>query len=789
MGMNKSFEVSNRYHDYKDYTREYTEVGRSIPRLDGPMKVTGKLQYTGDLSLPRMAWAKILRSPHAHAKIKNIDFSKALELDGVLDVLTGKDFPIDYGIVAHSANEEVLAREKVRMWGEPVAAVCAMTEEIAEQALDLIDVEYELLPVVTDARKSEQFANESGVLIHEDKPGNIAHQGTQEYGDVDAILAETEANGGVVVEGEFYSCQYHQSFIEPQAALADFDVHKNKLHLWATCQVPHYTHQQVAKVLQMPLKDIRITVPLLGGGFGGKGVATTADFITSKFSSRVGRPVKCVYERSEVFAQGQGHHPCFMKFRQGYSKDGHITAVDFQNLMVAGAYMSWGVVVLFYTASMTHLPYVTPAAKFNGKLVYTNTQTCGAHRGLGGSQPRFAMEILMDMAAEKLGLNPLQIRLLNAVESGHTCRSMMYVPHSEFKKALATAAANCDFEKKVGNLPFGKGIGISGGYYISGTSYTLYLSYKPHTVAMVKIEGENNVVLYCGATDIGQGADMAMAQMAAETLGVRSEDVKVQSRDTENTTFDLGTFASRVTYATGWAIRRACEAANQKLFPVAAAIMGCRGQEVGVKDYQFYSLYERKRKNVDWNEVVDQYIQANGPLVTTGQFTPPRRKGIQQGGNIGHSPTFGFTCQIAEVTVDLYTGNVYVDKITEAGDLGQPINPMSCEGQVHGSIQMGMGHALLEEMRYADDGRLLNPSFHDYKLVGTMDIPEIDATIVESYDPSAPYGAKESGEGPVQPTPSAVFNAVYDAIGFRCTEQPLTQEKVLNYLKSIGKNL
>jgi 4-hydroxybenzoyl-CoA reductase subunit alpha len=789
MGMNKSFEVSNRYHDYKDYTREYTEVGRSIPRLDGPLKVTGKQQYTGDLSLPRMAWAKILRSPHAHAIIKNIDYSKALELDGVLDVLTGKDFPIDYGIVAHSANEEVLAREKVRMWGEPVAAVCALTEEIAEQALDLIDVEYELLPVITDARKSEEFANETGLLIHEDKPGNIAHQGTQEYGDVDAILAETEANGGVVVEGEFYSCQYHQSFIEPQAALADYDVNRNKLHLWATCQVPHYTHQQVAKVLQMPLKDIRITVPLLGGGFGGKGVATTADFITSKFSSRVGRPVKCVYERSEVFAQGQGHHPCFMKFRQGFDKDGHITAVDFQNLMVAGAYMSWGVVVLFYTASMTHLPYVTPAAKFSGKLIYTNTQTCGAHRGLGGSQPRFAMELMMDMAAEKLGMNPLQIRLINAIESGHTCRSMMYVPHCEYKKALSVAAENCDFEAKTGKLPFGKGIGISGGYYITGTSYTLYLSYKPHTVAMVKIEGENNVVLYCGATDIGQGADMVMAQMAAETLGVRSEDVKVVSRDTETTTFDLGTFASRVTYATGWAIRRACEAANQKLFPVAAAIMGCRGQEVGVKDYQFYSLYERKRKNVDWNEVVDQYIQANGPLVTTGQFTPPRRKGIQQGGNIGHSPTFGFTCQIAEVTVDLYTGNVYVDKITEAGDLGQPINPMSCEGQVHGSIQMGMGHALLEEMRYADDGRLLNPSFHDYKLVGTMDIPEIDATIVESYDPSAPYGAKESGEGPVQPTPSAVFNAVYDAIGFRCTEQPLTQEKVLNYLKSVGKNL
>ena len=483
MAMNKMYEVSNRYHDYKDYTREYTEVGRSIPRLDGPMKVTGKLQYTDDLTLPRMVYAKILRSPHAHAVIKNIDFSKALELEGVLDVLTGKDFPIDYGIVAHSANEEVLAREKVRMWGEPVAAVCAMTEEIAEKALELIDVEYELLPVIVDARDSERMANEEGVLIHEDKPGNIAHQGKQQYGDVDAILAESD----VVIEQEFYSCQYHQSFIEPQSALADFDVHKNKLHLYATCQVPHYTHQQLAKVLQMPMKDIRITVPLLGGGFGGKGVATTADFITSKFSSRVGRPVKCTYERSEVFAQNQGRHPCFMKFRMGFDKEGHITAVDFDNLMVAGAYMSWGVVVLFYTASMTHLPYVTPAAKFSGKLIYTNTNTCGAHRGLGGSQPRFAMEILMDMAAEKLGMTPLQIRLLNAVESGHTCRSMMYVPHTEYKKTLQTAADNCDFENKYGKLPFGEGVGISGGYYISGTSYTLYLSYKPHTVANVKI--------------------------------------------------------------------------------------------------------------------------------------------------------------------------------------------------------------------------------------------------------------------------------------------------------------
>lgn len=695
MSANKMWEVSTRYNDYKDYTREFTEIGRSMPRLDGPAKVTGKQQYTDDLTLPRMVYGKILRSPHAHANVKNIDYSKALELDGVLAVLTGDDFPIQYGIVAHSANENVLARGKVRMWGEGVAAVAALTEEIAEKALELIEVEYELLPVVLDPRDAERMGNEEGVLIHEDKPGNIAHQGTQQYGDVDAILAESD----VVIEQEFYSSMYTHAFIEPQSALADYDVNRDKLHLYATCQVPHYTHQQLAKVLQMPMKDIRITVPLLGGGFGGKGVASTADFCATLLSKKTGRPVKITYERSEVFAANNGRHPCYMKFKMGFTKEGKITAVDFENLMEGGAYMGWGVVVLFYTASMTHLPYVTPAAKFAGKRVYTNKPTCGAHRGLGGSQPRFAMEILMDMAAEKLGMNPLQIRLLNAVESGHTCRSMMYVPHTEYKACLSVAAEKSDFEKKWNSLPFGKGIGISGGYYITGTSYTLYLSYKPHTVATVKIEGENNVVLFCGATDIGQGCDMVMAQMAAETLGIKSEDVKVVSRDTQLATFDLGTFASRVTFATGWAIRRACEAANQLLFPVAAAIMGCRGQEVGVKDYQFYSIYEKKRKNVSWNEVVDQYITSNGPLTTTGQFTPPRRKGIQQGGNIGHSPTFGFSCQIAEVDIDLYTGHVHVTKITEGGDLGQPINPMSCDGQVHGSIQMGLGNALYEEIQ------------------------------------------------------------------------------------------
>mgnify|MGYP000056615753 FL=1 len=766
--MGKMYEVSNRYNNYRDYTKEYTEVGRSIRRPDGPDKVKGKVRYTDDLTLPRMVYGKLLRSKHAHANIVKIDYSKAMELEGVLGVITGEDCPIPYGIVPHNANEHALAVGKVRNWGEPVAAVAAVTEEIAEKALELIEVEYDVLEAIVDPREA---VKRDDIRIHEDSPYNISYEGVQVYGDPDKALEEAD----YVLEQDYYSSYVNHGFIEPQSAIADYDVATGKLHLYATCQVPHYTHQQLAKVLEMPLNKIRITVPLIGGGFGGKGVASQADFCSALLSRKVGRPVKITYERSEVFATNNGRHPCYMKMKLGFDKTGKITACDFTNLMDGGAYAGWGIVVLFYTASMVHIPYVIPNVRFDGKRVYTNKPTCGV-------QPRFAMEQMLDQAAAHFGMDPYEIRMLNAAESGYTAKSKMYVPHTEYKKCLTECVERSGYKEKHGKLPFGKGIGLSGGYYISGTSYTLYLSYKPHTVATIKVDEENDVTVYCGATDIGQGVDMVMAQMAAETLGIKTEDVTVVPRDTKISTFDLGTFASRLTFATGWAIRQAAEKVNAELKPVAAGMLGIRGEEVEVQGGEFYNIY-KPHKRVPWRDVVSQYIQTNGPLSMTGQFTPPRRKGIQQGGNIGHSPTFGFSAQIAEVDVDLETGKVNVVKITEAGDCGVAINPQSVEGQVHGSIGMGMGQALYEEMKVAPDGRFLNPSLHDYKLPTALDMPEIDANIVDAYDPSAPYGAKESGEGPIQPTIPAIFNAVYDAIGVRFTEMPLTPEKVLNAIK------
>jgi len=763
--------------------RRFTQVGRSVPRVDAPAKLKGEAIYTGDMVLPGMAYGRLKRSHHAHALIKNIDYSKALALPGVLAVITGDEAPNKWGIVPQTANEVALAVGKVRFHGEGVAAVAAIDEETAEAALDLIDVEYEPLPVLLDPFESMKRASE--VIIHEDAPENILHAAEQLFGDPDKAFAGCT----YIMEKEFSTSYVNHAFLEPHTALASFDRQNGKLQLWSSTQVPHYLHRQLSIVLEMPMNKIRVTVPAVGGGFGGKGEASSADFCAALLSRKIGRPVRVTFERNEVFATNKGRHPCHMKMKIGLDKDGYIQAVDFDNTLDGGAYAGWGMVVMFYTASMIHLPYKVPNARACVRRVYTNKPTCGAMRGLGGIQPRFAMECLLDEMAEMVGISPYELKMKNAIESGYRSVSNLYVPHTEYKKCLQTAVEKSGYLKKHGKLPFGKGIGMAGGYYISGTAYTLYQAYKPHTTVLIRVDTEGGVTLHCAAADIGQGCNTVMAQMAAEALGVHYEDVHVVSGDTELGTFDLGSFASRLTYASGAAILEAAAEINQKLKEVAAGMLGCRADQMEIKDRRFYSIFE-PRKAIDWEKVVDVYTNTVGTLTGIGHFSPPRLKGIDlsrgvrvQGANIGHSPTFGFSCQIWEVDVDLETGKIRAERVTEAGDCGQAVNPMSVAGQVEGSILFAMGQALYEEMKLDADGRMLNASLHDYKVPTAMELPEINTTIVDSYDPTAPFGVKESGEGPVQPTIPAIVNAVYDAIGVRFTELPITPEKVLKALK------
>ncbi len=769
---------------YQD-ERRFTQVGRSVPKIDSPAKVKGEAIYTDDMVLPGMVYGKIKRcKEYAHAKIKKIDCSKALALPGVLAVLTGDEAPNKWGIVPQTANETVLAIDKVRYHGEGVAAVAAIDEETAEEALDLIEVEYEPLPVLLDPFESMRRANE--VQIHEDAPNNILHEGEQVYGDPDKAFAECE----YVLEREFKTGMPHQGFLEPQSALASYDPQSGKLHLWSSSQIAHYLHRQISNVLEIPMNKIRVTIPTVGGGFGGKGEACPAEFVACLLSRKIGRPVKVTYERDEVFANNKGRHPCYMKMKIGLDKDGYIQAVDFDNTLDKGAYAGWGIVVLFYSASMIHLPYKVPNARFRGRCVYTNKPSMGSMRGLGGVQPRFAMECMLDELAEMVGISPYELKMKNAIESGYTAINNMYVPHTEYKRCLQTAVEKSGYLEKHGKLPFGKGIGLAGGYYISGTAYTLYQAYKPHTSVLLRVDTEGGVTLHCSAVDIGQGSNTVMAQMAAEALGIHFEDVHVQSHDTEVGTFDLGTFASRLTYATGTAIKEAAEQINQKLKEIAAGMLGCRADHLAIKDRKIYSMFEAK-KTIEWEKVVEVAINTTGSLSAIGHFSPPRRKGIDlisgnraQGANIGHSPTFGFSCQIFEVDVDVETGKIKVTRVTESGDMGTMINPMAADGQVEGSIVYNLGGCLYEEQVFDENGKHLNPNFHDYKMPTVMEMPEMDInTLTDSYDPTAPFGAKETGEGAVQPTFPALVNAIYDAIGVRFTEVPITPEMVLKALK------
>jgi 4-hydroxybenzoyl-CoA reductase alpha subunit len=769
--------------------RRFTQVGRSMPRIDGPAKAKGEAIYTDDMVLPGMIYGKIKRcTEYAHARIKKIDCSKALAMPGVLAVLTGDEAPNKWGIVPQSANETALAVDKVRFYGEGVEAVAAIDEETAEAALELIEVEYEPLPVMLDPFTSLARASEPDCQIHADKPDNIMHQGIQKYGDPEAAFKECEENG-YIFERQYSTGRPQQGYIEPMSALASYDTQSGQLHLWASSQVPHYLHRQMAIVMEMPMSKIRVTLPTVGGGFGGKGEAASSEFVACLLSRKTGRPVKVTYERDEVFYTSKGRHPCYMKIKMGVDKDGYIKAVEFDNTMDKGAYAGWGVVVMFYTASMVHLPYKVPHVFTKVRNVYTNKPSCGAHRGLGGVQPRFALEVMMEEIADELGMSPLEFKLKNAVESGYTAANNMYVPHTEYKRCLQVAAEKSGYMEKRGKLPFGKGIGLAGGYYISGTAYTLYQSYKPHTSVTIRIDTEGGVTLLCAAAEIGQGCNTAMAQMAAEALGIHAEDVHVQTGDTEIGSFDLGSFASRLTYASGAAILEAAKEINLKLKILAGGILGCRADQLMIKDRKIVSMFE-PRFNMDWEECVQRYINSYGAIVAIGHFSPPRRKGIDlytgkrvQGANIGHSPTFGFSCQIHEVEVDTETGRIYVKKVTEAGDVGQPVNPMAVDGQVEGSIVKNMGAALYEEMQFDEDGKHLNPNFHDYKLPTFMELPELDTNMVDAYDPTAPFGVKETGEGAVQPTFPAINNAVYDAIGVRFNSVPITPEMVLNALK------
>ena len=775
---------------------KYKTVGKSLPRYDARDKATGKAKYTGDLTLPRMLHGKILHSPIAHGIIKKIDTSKAEALPGVKAVITGQDVPDrQYGVSPPRYDEFVLAKDKVRYVGDEVAAVAAIDEETAEKALDLIEVEYEELPAVLDVYEAMK---DGTPLIHGRYPNNINTKVDHHFGDVEQGFKEAD----YIREENFTGNFTQQAPIEPHASIADWQ--DDLLVLYSSTQVPHYLHYMLANVFDMPLGKIKVIRPTVGGGFGAKAGTTPLDLCTAILSKKTGCPVKMVYSREEMFLYHRGRHKQYMRMKLGVKKDGRITALESRIYLDGGAYTSFGIITVYYAGSMIPTLYKIPNYKYTGRRVMTNKPACGAFRGHGSPQPRFAFECLLNMICDDLHLDPVEVRRINGMEPDFLTCNDLQIRSCEYKATLEEAAKASGFREKYGSLPMGKGVGIASGGFVSGSGYAIYRgqvqqhSHKPrepfqkksifpHANAIIKIsEDGTQAVLFIGAAEIGQGSDTILPMVAAEALGLPPDRVRIRSEDSDISPIDLGAYSSRTTLMGGNAVRMAAEDVLRKLLPVAAEMLSCPVNDLRAEDGIIYSINE-SAQTLEWAEAARRYFNDHSSLVGTGWYKPPEGLGGDyKGSTVGTSPAFSYSTAICELNVDLETGMVKMEKFWDYHDCGTPLNPLSVHGQVEGAIVMSSGEALMEDMVYDEKGVLVNPDLHKYLLMTIKDTPEIFSGIVDSYEPEGPYGAKEVGEGATVPILGAVAHAIKDAIGCWITDLPITPEKILSALQENG---
>jgi 4-hydroxybenzoyl-CoA reductase subunit alpha len=769
-------------HGERDQQRDHAVVGHGVTRYDGPDKVTGRAKYTADMRLPGMLYGKLFGSPIAHGRITRLDVSKARALPGVIDVLTAADVPDGwYGVSPAREDEQILASDRVRYVGDEIAAVAAVDEETAERAIRLIEVEFAELPAVFDP---ETAMAPGAPVIHPEKPryaGNINTSVDWNFGDVEKGFAEADH----VREQRFVGNRTYQAPMEAHAALARWEHHGDRLTIWTSTQTPHYVHRSLSRMLGIPMGKIRVIRPSVGGGFGAKCEATPLDFCSAIFAKRTGRPVMMEYSREEMFRHFRGRHKQYIDLKIGVKRDGTITAVDQRVVLDGGAYTSFGVITAYYAGSMLPTLYKMPNYRYDGTRIYTNLPASGAFRGHGVPQPRFAFESLLDMIAEDLGLDPIEIRLRNAMTPNTRTCNALDISSCEFTATLERARDTSLWLEKKGKLPRGKGIGVGCGGFVSGAGYPIYRSDFPHSNAVIRVhEDGTGVSLHIAAAEIGQGSDTVLVQMAAEELGVPYEWVWLADCDTTMSPLDLGSYSSRVTLMAGHAVQRAATKVRAQVLEAAAVELSrdvtslvARGGRIFAKDDPDGG------GGMDWAAAARLAFSAQGPVVGTGSYQPPRNLGGEyKGGAVGTSPAYSFSTVVAEVTVDMETGRISVDRVTDFSDAGTVINPVTFHGQVEGSIVMGLGETLFEDTLFDAKGRATNPNLHDYLIPTIRDTPEIHTAAVESYEPNGPFGAKEVGEGSLIPVLGAIANAIYDACGVRVTELPITPERILRGL-------
>lgn len=753
--------------------KKFTVINTPVHNIDGVAKVTGRAIYTFDVKLPGMLYGKILRSPYPHAKIKSIDTSRAEKLAGVKGVVTGKDtLGIKQGIwrrFKELCDEEILAREKVRYIGEPVAAVAAVDEDTAEEALDLIEVEYEPLPAVFEPLDA---IKEGAPRLHEHAERNINVTRHIEWGDVDQGFKEAD----YIREDWFRCSSQHHVCMETHCAVASYSP-EGKLTVYTSTQSHYYIQVLLAWVLGLRESDVRVISRYTGGGFGSKFELDSAQFCSSLLSMKLYKPVKIVLSREEEFMATKRRTPMFYYLRTGVKKDGTFVAKEARVFTEGGAYTSMGATALYLTGFFQAFPYVWPSYRYDGYRVYTNTAPSSAMRGFGAPQAHFCAETQIELIAKELGLDPIEIRRKNAMYPGYEVPGQAWIQSCGLSQCLDTVDK---WVKARGKLPSNHGIGIAAYGFMSGGIFNWFDTPYAFSSAVVKINVDGKVDLYVGSQDMGQGSNTTLSMICAEELGVRLDDIRLHMGDTETCPVDLGAWGSRETLMQGNAVKMAASEAKQQLLEFAAAKLSPNiVYDLDIKD-RWVHLIARPERGLSYYDVVKEAIRGRDgqPIFARGHYTPHRKGMI--------SPAYSFGVQAVEIAVDPETGKITLKNCVTAHDCGQVINPLGLKGQLEGAIAMAAGYGFTEDLPM-DEGKILNPNLVDYKVLRATEMPETEVCEVETYEPEGPFGAKEAGEGLTNPTAGALSNAVFHAVGVSIKNLPITPEKVLEALRDKKK--
>lgn len=734
-------------------------VGKNWARLDGVDKVSGRSIFADDVRLPGMLFGKILRSPHAYARIVAIDISAAEALPGVKAVIT----PDDAAGVIIGINQPLLPADCVRYIGQEIVAVAAINEEIAAEAIGLIAVEYEMLDELVSMTRS---LDDDAPQLHAKAKGNIGWQENVEHGDPDAAFADCE----YIREDEYVTHPSHNCYAEYHVCVADFSK-GDQLTMYTPTQTALLFQKSLAAAFKLTDSDVRMLTLNTGGGFTGRTSARPHHFLSALLSRKAGRPVRIRASGGEEFIMCHAGGKVVYKLKSGATKDGRIKVIEADLLFDCGAYVETQMIVTLLTSKYLHALYPIADSRYRGRLIHTNHLPYYFHHGGGIAQLQFGLGQHMDALARDMGMDPVEFNLLNAVETGYTTPDGTHYASCGLKECIEKTAAKVGWQDKYGKLPKYKGIGIGIGAMASGAKG---LFKHDTSAAFIKIADDGKASLFIGLPDMGQSSHTAMAIIAAEVLGITPDDIHVVAGDSATDPLDVGAFTQRGTFNTGNATKNAAQDARDQIAKTAADKLGCAPEELVFRGHQIWRDGDPDNAIAFKKVVFDTLHSMEGRFVMgRGFYNSPLKKG---------SMAYSFGAQIAEVTVDPGTGVVTVDRITAAHDVGRAINPRIVEGQIDGQIFSGMSQVLYEEC-LMEDGQIMNPSRLDYKMPRAFEMPEVDHIIVETIDPHGPFGAKEVGEGPIVCTMQAIANAVTNAIGRPVKEMPLSPWRVVRAIK------